>query len=106
MSVAIRWMAQCKEQAHTLLAGLMADVPDLIAAGELEVKDIGEIGRANFAIMHRGRVLRDGFITSTVAWLHVRKNLILPSRLISEHEAIGDQFTIAGSAGPKSWSVH
>jgi hypothetical protein len=84
----------------------MADVPDLIAAGELEVKDIGEIGRANFAIMHRGRVLRDGFITSVVAWLHVGKNLMLPSRLLSEHDAIGDQFTIHGNAGPKSWSVH
>jgi hypothetical protein len=51
-------------------------------------------------------VLRDGFITSVVAWLYVREQLILPSRLISEHEAIGDQFTIHGNAGHKSWSVH
>jgi hypothetical protein len=43
----------------------MPDVPELIAAGELEIKDItGEIRQdSNFAIMHRGGVIRDGFAT-------------------------------------------
>jgi hypothetical protein len=32
--------------------------------------------------------------------------LQVPSQIISKHEAVGDQFTIHGNAGPKSWSVH
>jgi hypothetical protein len=95
-----------REITHELLAQMMGDVPDLIAAGELEVRGIGELGRANFAIMHRGGVLRDGFLTQPLAWMYVQRQLIAPSEIISEHENLGDQFVIHGNAGPKSWSIH
>ena len=56
-------MMECRAITHLLLAEMMPDVPELIEASELEVKDItGEIKQdANFAITHRGKVIKDGF---------------------------------------------
>jgi hypothetical protein len=104
----LRRMTQCRELAHDILAWLMADVPDLVAAGELQVQDItGEIKQdANFAITHGGKVIKDGFATQAAARLYIQRCLIAPAQLMLEHEAIGDQFTIHAGAGPKSWSVH
>jgi hypothetical protein len=59
----------------------------------------------DFAIMHRGRVLKDGFATQAAARLYIQRHLIVPAQLMPEHEAVGDLFT-AHASGQKSWSVH
>jgi hypothetical protein len=61
----LRRMMECRAITHLLLEEMTPDVPQLIEAGELEVKDItGENRRdTNFAITHRGKVIKDGFAT-------------------------------------------
>jgi hypothetical protein len=59
-----------------------------------EILDASQnICEANFAIMHRGRALRDGFATQAVARLHIHRSLIAPAQLIREHEAL-EEWTV------------
>ena len=83
-------MMECRAITHLLLAEMMPDVPELIEAGELEVKDItGEIKQdANFAITHRGKVIKDGFVTQAAARLYIQRHLIATAQLMLEHDAM------------------
>jgi hypothetical protein len=66
-----------------LLEELMPDIPQLIEAGELEVRDISGENRpnANFAVVHRDRIIKDGFVTSTAARLFIHRCLIAPAQV-------------------------
>jgi hypothetical protein len=85
----IRRMLECRAIAHHLLEEMLPDIPQLIESGALEVKDISGEARqnANFAITHRGKVIKDGFLTQAAARFYIQRHLIAPAQLMLEHDA-------------------
>jgi 1,6-anhydro-N-acetylmuramate kinase len=102
----LRRLAELRALAELMVDQLFPTAPALLAANELEVRDIGEIGKPNFAITHRGKPLVTGFKTQPLCWAYVKKRLCTPATLtIDKHGEIEfshDDF----EGGQKSWTIH
>jgi hypothetical protein len=105
----IKWLRRLSELralAELAFDNFFPATPDLFAANELEVRDIGEIGKPNFAITHRGKPLVTGFKTQPLCWAYVKKHLCTPATLTidkrGEIEFSHDDF----EGGQKSWAIH
>jgi hypothetical protein len=106
----IKWlcrMAELRTLAELVFADFFPAVSDLVAVGELTATDIGETGKPNFVVTHRGKPLVTGFKAQPLAWMYFRKHLCAPATLTfdqqhGEVEFSHDDF----AAGQKSRAIH
>jgi hypothetical protein len=105
----LRRMAEARERMQRYLDGMCPPIPELIPVSELEVVDIRvETGTryCNFAIMHNGRILKDGFQTQPVAWQYVRDNITEPGEIAVRARRSHEVIELPGTPLHRSWSIH